>query len=377
MRGLAPICAVCATLAGVLVAGCSREQKVDAASATAMVEPPADPNTFTVDKPNQFPLVSAATRSVRDAITANGVVAPDVSRNVGVTSLASGRVVEIDARLGDHVQKGQVLLKISSPDLESAFADYQKAAADEILTRRALVRERDLLAHGAAAQKDVDTAEDAEQKALVDVRATAAKIRILGGSVAEPSPIIAVAAPVSGTIVDQQITADAGVKSLDATPNLFTIADLSRVWILCDVYENDLARVRVGDMAEVRLDAYPNRILRGRVSNISSVLDPATRSAKVRLEVANPDGLLRPGMFAEARFFSQRPVDRVAVPASAILRLHDKDWVFRPVSFDQFRRTQIQGGATTPDGYQFVLSGLTPGERVVKNALELSATVEK
>src|SRR6185437_3787965 len=120
-------------------------------------------------------------------------------------------------------------------------------------------------------------------------------------------------------------------------PDLFTIADLSEVWVMCDVYENNLAQVRVGDSAEVRLAAYPDRPLRGRVGKIMSVLDPATRTAKVRLELPNPHGLLKPGMFATAKFVSQASTRRVFVPASAILRLHDKDWVFRPAGGRIFR----------------------------------------
>src|SRR5262249_12489107 len=154
--------------------------------------------------------------------------------------------------------------------------------------------------------------------------------RILNGSVDTLSPVFEVHAPISGTIIAQNVASGAGVKSLDNAPDLFTIADLSEVWVLCDVYENDLSRVHTGDQAEVRLAAYPDRALRGRVAKIMSLLDPATRTAKVRLELANPNGLLKPGMFATAKFVSQSTSRHVIVPSSAILRLHDKDWVFRP-----------------------------------------------
>jgi membrane fusion protein, heavy metal efflux system len=363
--------------AGLFLTGCSKEQNVKAASSTVKVEPPNDPNVFTVDKPGEFALVPAETRRVHDDIQANGVVAADVSRTVPVISLTGGRVLEIDARLGDVVRKGQVLLKITSNDLAGAFSDYQKAIADDILARRALNRSKDLFEHGAAAQKELESAEDAEQKAQVDVKTTAERIRILGGSVDHPTSVVDVVAPVSGTIVDQQIQAAGGVKSLDNSPNLFTIADLSRVWILCDVYENNLAQVRLGDMAEVRLSAYPDRVLKARISNISSLLDPNTRTAKVRLELPNAGGILRPGMFAVARFFSQGTQERVVLPAAAILRLHDKDWIFRPLGGKEFRRIEVQGGETSPDGFQFVRAGIQPGEQVVKNALQFSSAAEK
>jgi membrane fusion protein, heavy metal efflux system len=359
-----------------LFPGCSRDQATKAGAENVSVERPADPNTFTVDKPEQFPLVTAETRSVQSYMDVTGVVAPDVARTVPVLSLSGGRAIEIHARLGDYVEKGKLLLRIHSSDLAVAISDHQKAMADEVLARRAQERARELFQHGAMAEKDKEAAEDAEQKALVDVKTTAEKIRILGGSLDHPSPILDVKAPVTGTIIEQNIQTSGGVKSLDNSPNLFTIADLSRVWILCDVYENNLSHVHLGDFAEVRMNAYPDRMLKGRVSNISSMLDPATRTAKIRLEVANPSKLLRPGMFGTARFETQKSEDRVVVPATAILRLHDKDWVFRPAGNKQFHRVEIQTGPVMSDGYQQVLSGLQPGDAVVSNVLQLAGTIQ-
>ena len=362
---------------GMMCAGCGRPQSVRANDGRQPVELVADPNVFAVDDPSQFPLVAADSRTVHDSVDANAVIAADISKTVPVTSMTGGRVVEIHTRLGDDVRKGQLLLTIASNDLASAYADYQKAVADEVLSRRALNRTKDLYEHGAAPMKDVEGADDTEQKALVDLRNTAERIRILGGDVSHPTTVVEVRAPVSGTIVDQQIQTAGGVRSLDNSPSLFTIANLADVWILADVYENNLAQVRLGDFAEVRLNAYPDRVLRARISNIGKILDPATRTAKVRLEMPNPSGILRPGMFASVRFQSQGATSRVVIPASAVLRLHDKDWVFRPLGGNRFRRDEIQGGETASDGLQFVLAGLRPGDRVVSNALQFSTTVEK
>jgi cobalt-zinc-cadmium efflux system membrane fusion protein len=375
--GMAACFAAClaACLAGT---ACSRSQPADAAPPAAVkVEPPTDPDVFSVDKPEQFPLVAADLRRVHQDVAANGVVAVDVSRNVPVLSLSAGRVIEISARLGDEVKKGQLLLKIHSNDLALALSDYQKAVADELLARKARDRAKDLLDHGALAMKDLETADDAHQKAQVDLRTSAEHVRILGGDPEHPSPVFEVRAPSSGVIVEQNIQTAGGVRSLDVSPNLFTIADLSTVWILCDVYENLLSEVRLGDMAEVHLNAYPGRTWKARVSNISSLLDASTRTAKVRLELANPGGVLRPGMFAEARFTSQTSQDRVVIPATAILRLHDKDWVFRPLGGNQFRRVEIQGGEVTTDGLEYVLTGLNKGDQAVKNALQFATAIEK
>jgi cobalt-zinc-cadmium efflux system membrane fusion protein len=295
---------------------------------------------------------------------------------VPVLSLAGGRVLDVRARLGDDVTKGQVLLLISSPEVSQAFSDYQKAQADEVLASRELQRSQDLYSRGAIAQKDLQAAEDAAQKASVDVKTAAEHIRILGAQLDRPSPVIEVRAPISGTITEQNVSGGTGVKSLDNSPNLFTIADLSRVWVLCDVYENNLAQVHAGDHATVRLNAFPGRVFDARVSNISRVLDPTTRSAKVRLELDNPDGLLRPNLFATATFVSAARQARLTVPASAVLKLQDRMWVFRKEGNSRFRRVEIQTGVTLPDGSEEVLAGLNGNDAIVANALQFSSAVE-
>jgi cobalt-zinc-cadmium efflux system membrane fusion protein len=374
MRAL--VCA--AGLAGtVLLAGCSRQTSANADARPVKIEARRDPDMLAPDHPERFPLVRVETLRVPDRLDANCTVAPDVERTVHVTSLAGGRVIEIRARLGDAVKQGQVLLVVHSPDLAAAISDYRKSQADEALTRKALERAGLLYSHGAAPQKDVEQAEAAEAKAKVDTASAADRIRLLGGSIERLSPVIEVKAPVSGVIVEQNTAGGEGVKSLDNSPSLFTIADLSRVWVLCDVYENDLGQVNVGDSAEVRLAAYSDRLLRGRVGNIGQVLDPAARTAKVRLELGNRGGLMRPGMFARAGFVSRAARERMVVPASAILRVRDRDWVFRSESEGRFRRLPVETGPAAAGGRQEILAGtLRPGDAVARNALELSNAVE-
>ncbi len=362
-----------------IAGGCSRETtSANNSPPPAKVEEARDPNLFEPKHPEQFPLVAVETERVPDQLTLNATVSPDVQRTVHVTSLSGGRVIDVRARLGDDVRKGQVLMVLNSSDLASAISDYKKAQADELLARKGLERSRELFEHGAAPRKDVEAAEDTEQKAQVDVSTAAERIRLLGGDLQNLSPLIEVRAPISGTIVEQNTTGGEGVKSLDNSPSLFTIADLSRVWVLCDVYENDLAQIHLGDYAEIRLNAYPEKPLRGRVDNISRVLDPTTRTAKVRLELANPGGIMRPGMFATARFTSQRSHERMVLPSGSVLRLHDRDWVFRQERGGAFRKLEIQAGAQIADGRQEVLSGsLKPGDEVVANALQFSTASEE
>lgn len=346
------------------------------------IEHEADLNLVQIKHPEQFPVVAAVGRKAASELVVTGVVSPDALRNVPVISLASGRVVDIRVRLGDTVKKGQVLIRLQSADVSGAFSDYRKAVADETLARTQFERARDLFQHGAISMNDFQVAQDAEDKAKVDLENTRERLRILGvelnsqSATVDPSAVVDITAPVSGVIVEQNVTQAGGVKTLDNSPNLFTIADLSHVWILCDVYENDLANVRVGDAADVRLNAYPGRVFKGQVSNIGAVLDPTIRTAKVRIEVDNP-GLMRVGMFVTATFHGQRPELHAEVPASAILHLHDRDWVFVPVDANKFRRTEVVSGAALPNGMQEIVSGIQPGQSVVANALVLENTAEE
>jgi cobalt-zinc-cadmium efflux system membrane fusion protein len=327
--------------------------------------------------PGRFPLVQVVARRESDQVLANGVVAADVSRSYAVNALFSGRVVEVRARLGDDVEKGQLLMTMTSPDMAQAFAEYQKFQADAALAKSQLERAQLLFSRGAVAQKDLDVAQDAANKADVDSKAAAEHIRLLGGSPDHVSPLIEILAPVAGTVIEQNVTASAGVKSLDNSPNLFTIADLSRVWILCDVYENDLSRVHLGDIADIELNAYPGRPLRGRVTNISKLLDANTRSAKVRIELPNDSGILRPNMFATAHFVAQGTESRTVIPSTAVLRLQDRDWVFVKLDGQGFRRTEVQAGAVNVDKTEQILGGLKPGEEVVADALMFDREVQK
>jgi len=347
----------------------------DSQAASTKAEITLEPGVYNVDHPELFKLVTVATRALPTELTANGTVNPDVTRTIRVTSLGSGRVLDLKVRLGDYVKKGQSLLVITSPDLAQATADYRKAMADDQLSRKALERAQLLFSKGALAEKDLQVAQDSEDKSKVDVETAEQRVRVLGGDPAHPSPLIDLRAPVSGTIVEQNVAGFEGIKSLDNTPNLFTIADLSQVWIVCDVFENDLGDVHLGDSAEIQLNAFPGRTFQGKVADISRVLDPNTRSAKVRIVLPNTDGSLRPGMFAVAMFRSRQLLPRVVLPSTSVMRLQDRDWVFCKEGSSRFRRVSVQAYHLTQDGMQEIREGVKPGDEVVANALEFSTAM--
>jgi len=338
------------------------------------VVPDLDLANFQVGHPERFPLVAVSEHRVAPELSVTGVVSPDVSRQVPVPSLASGRVTEIAARLGDRVEKGQLLFRVRSSDISGAFSDYRKAVRNEELTKTQLDRSEALFDHGAAPRSQLETAQAAEDNAKVDIETTRERLVALGSNPDHPEGVVDVNAPVAGIVTDQQISISSGVQALTA-PNPFTISDTSHVWILCDVYENDMAQVRAGDATEIRFMAYPDRVLRARVANILPTLDPAIRTTKVRLELDNP-GYLRFGMFVTATFHGQQTETRALVPAAAILHLHDRDWVFVPLGEGRFRRVEVVSGNTIQGGMQEVVSGLKAGDQVVAGALTLQSTVE-
>jgi cobalt-zinc-cadmium efflux system membrane fusion protein len=338
------------------------------------VEADMDATNFKVDHPEEFPLVRAGEYSAAPELNVTGAIGPDASRQVPVPSLASGRVVAIAARLGDEVKKGQLLFKVRSSDIAGAFSDYRKAVKNEQLAKMQFDRAQLLFDDGAIPKSGLEVAQNAEDNAQVDLETATEHLHLLGADPEHPSGIIEVHAPVSGVITDQQITDSSGVQAL-TPPNPFTISDISQVWIVCDVYENDLAQVHVGEYADVHLNAYPNRVLKARISNIGQILDPNLHTAKVRLEVANP-GLLRFGMFVTATFHGAAAQKLATVPATAILHLHDRQWVYTPAGSETFRRVEVAAGKMLPANVQEV-SGIRPGEQVVRNALVLQSTVEQ
>jgi membrane fusion protein, heavy metal efflux system len=362
-------------ISGLVLSGCKSAEKGDGAPPPAHVVQAQDMSLITVDSNDaqKFKVVAAEKIEASGELNATGAVFPDVSREIPVISLANGRVVDIKVRLDEAVKKGQLMFRVQSPDINTAFNAYLKSANDEQLANKAYIRAQDLLAHGAISQAMFEQAEDAENNAKADLTAADEQLKLYGVDKAHPSPVVNVYAPVSGVVVSQNITngAAAGV-GLAGSATAFTIADLLQVWVVCDVYENDIPKLQLGQQARITLNAYPDRPLTGRVSDIGPILDPALRTAKVRIEVANP-GFLKLGMFATATFTSRTKQAHAVVPADAVLHLHDRDWVFVPAGDNKFRRTEVRAGQIISGSRQTILSGIQPGQQVVSNALLLES----
>jgi cobalt-zinc-cadmium efflux system membrane fusion protein len=373
------------TSCGKVQAGATADPATAGAPPPPNVVPFPDASLFSVDHPEQFPVATATEHPATSELVVTGTVTPDVSKQVPVPSLATGRIVEIDARLGDQVTKGQLLFKVRSTDIAGAYSNYRQAVKNEQLAvdnerlaKIQLDRAKILFENGAIPKSGFEIAVNAEvgtQTALEDAKIVTEtakeQLGLFNVDPDHPTGIVSVYAPVAGTITDQEITNQSAVQSY-STPTPFTISDLSSVWVVCDVYENDLAGVQIGDPADITLNAYPDRKLKGRVSNILPILDPTIRTGKVRIELPNP-GNMRPGMFARATFHGQTREMHTLVPASAVLHMHDRDFVFVPAPGSKFRRVEVVGGDLLQDDVntQEITSGLKPGQQVVTNALVL------
>jgi cobalt-zinc-cadmium efflux system membrane fusion protein len=335
-----------------------------------------DMSLVTVDQPGLFPLVPAQVVDVAAQLHVTGTVSPDISREVPVISLASGRVIDIKTQLGDAVKKGQLLLRVQSTDVTSAFDAYLKAVNDEQLADKAYLRAKDLYQHGAIPLSSQEQAEDSEKEGDADLTAANEQLATLGVDKRHPSSIVNVYAPISGVVIAQSVTNAAAVGvTYSGSSTAFTIADLTHVWVLCDVYANDIPNIAIGQSAKIVVDGYPDHPFTGTISEIDPSLDPGLRTAKVRIQVDNP-GFLKLGMFVNATFTAKTMEPHPVVPMSAILHLHDRNWVFMPVGRNEFRRVEVQLGAQLPGDLQELTSGVPANQPVVSNVLQLESTLE-
>ena len=372
-----------AVLTVVALGGCKGKEKTDVAaeappSAPQVVETGGS-DSVRVDRAERFPLVAASLRQVVSQLNVTGSVSPDVSREIPVLSLANGRVTALHVGLGDMVHKGQLVMEVQSPDVTGAFDSYLKQVNDEHLTQVVLERDKLLYDKGAIAKSQLEIAENGEQDAKADLLAAEQQLKILGVDKNHPGDSVKVYAPATGVVISQNVAAAgaAGITYAGAQGSL-TIADLSHIWVVCDVYENDLSTVHMGQHGEIRINAFPGKVFSGTVSDIGATLDPSLRTAKVRFQVENPGGMLRIGMFATATLLGSRATPAVAVPADALLRLHDKAYVFEPtVNKGGFKRVEVKTGKTLDGNMVEVVTGVGAGQQVVANALDLQNTADQ
>ena len=301
-----------------------------------------------------------------------GVVEPNAYREVTVTPLVAGRVTRVSVELGASVRRGQTLAQIYSPALAEAQTRYVSAKAMLEAHDRELQRTQKLVEIGAASRQEMERihAEHAAQTAAVE--SARSQLELLGvsasaidalGSGSKVNATTSVPAPIDGVITER--AANVGLNVDQATP-LFTVVDLSTVWIIADVYEKDFSRVRVGNDATVTTSAYPGLSLRGRISYIDPQVNPETRTAKVRVEVPNPRSDLRLGMYADVVVTGAPGASVPVVPRSAVQNVGDRTVVYlaNPKEPGKFTEREVRLGDASGEQVE-VTAGVQPGDAVV------------
>jgi cobalt-zinc-cadmium efflux system membrane fusion protein len=324
---------------------------------------------------------------VDDLLQTAGTVTLDDQRSAHIFSPVTGRVTKIIAHLGDRVKAGDALAAIESPDIGQAVSDVHKAEADLIAAEHDLQRKRDLYAQNAAAAADVEASEDAERKAKAELERARLKQYLLRvGNVDAVSQTYTIPSPIDGEVLLWNISpgmevqgqysggASAGpTGSLVSTANageLYTIGEVDRVWVLGDIYEIDLSRVKVGETARVTTVAYPDKVFTGTVDWVSGALDPNTRTAKVRCTFDNPDKILRPMMYANVAIsVDQRKA--VAIPRTAIVKMGEYRVVFVDTGTtdgkERFERLPVIVSESKLGPYVAVKHGVEAGQKIVVN----------
>jgi cobalt-zinc-cadmium efflux system membrane fusion protein len=316
--------------------------------------------------PVQF--AAATEQPIQDELDLSAKVQADPARSFRVFPPASGRVLGIQVKPGDNVRKGETLATIESADGGSAHSDLVKAEIEAARAQRAADRERVLLDHGAVAEKDYIDAKAASDSAQAELARAKRHLEVLGMNAQSASDHIPLLSPSQGVVLTVSAASGEFSKSLDNADPLLTIADLSTVWIVGDVFEKDIAKVQPGTAATITVDAFPGRKWSGHINSISGALDPATRTLKVRVALPNPGGKLKPEMFAaihvEAGMHSA-----IVVPTAAVIHEGQNSIVFIENNGKPEQRNVTTGRAV--DGKIEITSGLENGQRVAANGAEL------
>ncbi len=290
-------------------------------------------------------------------------VEADPTRVVHVFAPAGGRITEMKVRPWDHVEKGQMLAELESSDLARAVADYHKALVDNQVKQKALDRSKDLLDHQAISEREFQQAQGDAEQAQAEVQAAREQIQVFGMDPDHASTQLVVKAPRAGVILDVGAAPGEFSQALSASAPLSTVADITTVWAVGDIYEKDLAVTKSGEAAQVTLNAYPGQMWTGRVAVVSSAVDPTTRTLHVRVVLPNADLRIKPAMFGAIRLV-RSTTQGILVPTTAVVREGNVAYVFIARGNGRFARQTVTLGRVV-DGTLEILSGLSGGETIV------------
>ena len=353
--------------AGALFGGCSTKVESGAASEAA-----ASSITLKPAQRANIKLFTVKTSEFHRTVEATGAVDFDNDQSTSVLAPFSGPVARVIVSLGAHLNKGDALATVDSPDFATAVSDYRKALSTARTLRRLADVDKDLLEHHGVAQKEADQAEtdaagaeadrDAAMQSLVSLQVPAEAIKDIEAGRPVPHLEGIIRAPISGTLVEKLITPGQLLQA--GTTPCFTVADLSRVWVKAQIFDADLTAVRVGDSVEIVGGVDATRFP-GTVDNIGALVDPDTRSIVVRVVVRNPGDFLKKQMYVRVQIHSRQEMSALLVPVAAILRDDENlPFVYLARADDSFARQRVTLGDRTGDDY-VISEGLRAGDRVV------------
>jgi cobalt-zinc-cadmium efflux system membrane fusion protein len=371
---LALILAICC---GMTLAGC--KSKKDAPESTEKTKEASNLVEMSVSAQKHIGMVVAPAEDsqLNEYLRTTGTVQPIDSRVGIVASLARGRIVEVRAKVGDRVQAGQTLAVFDNVEAgellaqeRAGQADLERLKAQLIPAARQMERSRRLADIGAGSEKEFESSRAEKEGIDASIRSQQALIEGLRQhlhrfGISEENPrsnyLTSLQAPFGGVVTKAQVSPG---DTVETGKEVFTVADLQRIWVQAEVYEKDLGRLSVGQSAYITVDTYPNHPFEGKVAYISDVLDPQTRTARVRCEVANPQMQLKTDMFANVELPTKLTKQALAVPAAALQQVEGKNVVFVRRSEDTFEKREVEKGVTVKDQVEIV-SGLKPGEPIV------------
>ncbi|HEX4346878.1 MAG TPA: efflux RND transporter periplasmic adaptor subunit [Vicinamibacterales bacterium] len=354
--------------AGLSCAACGRPSAAAESTAPAAeAAKPAGPKPVVVDPTTRSTIktLALANHDQSSTLTIAGKVQFDEDRVARVLAPLPGQIVDLHVKVGDAVRKGQPLCVIGSRDVSAAVGDHLQSHKDLDLAEKTLTMTQDLFDHQAASKIALQQAESDVAKARSRVAQNEESLRVLGLSDIENATAtgrVVLPSPLSGTVIERKVTEGQFVQT-DSTP-IITIADLSTVWVIGDIFERDLHLVALGRPATISVTAYPGEQFLGRIDYISDVIDPVTRTAKVRIAVPNPHARLKVEMFATISLGVGEPETVLTVPSSAAFIDAGQTWVYIAAGKNAFVRKAATLG---PDdnGQRRVLGGVKAGDEVV------------
>lgn len=323
------------------------------------------------DQMSHIQIVTVTPSTLTRTLRLTGAVAYNGFATTPVITQVSGPVSRIVVSPGQTVRQGQPLLYVASPDFSQLRATYMKANDAFKLANREYARAKDLYDHHAIAEKDLVAAETARNQAEADLQASSQALHVLGfkspdqAVQAGVSPELPVRAPIGGEVVER-LVAPGQVIQAGATQT-FTISNMSTVWVLANVYQQDMPYVRVGDPVTISTDSYPGTDFHGKISYIAAALDPTTRTLQARIDVKNPQEKLKNNMYVTAQVQAGQLKNAITVPNSAVLRnAENEPFVYTVAGQNQFAMRSVSIGQSTEQTTE-ITSGLAPGDQVVAN----------